>query len=86
MPFEIETVKVFTPDLGAFVDTFAFYQAHGTLPEAGGLNDQPATWVDAAHRLMRRIAANQKEDEDREANRRKRAERRARLQGLTRGK
>lgn len=72
-----------TPNIRAFLDQFAFYQAHGTLPEPGGLNDQPATWTDAAQHLMRRIACNQKEDDDRETEKRKRTERQARLKGLT---
>jgi hypothetical protein len=47
------------------LDTFVLYQAHGNLPEAGGLLDQAATWVDAVSLVTRRVAANRQEDEER---------------------
>ena len=35
---------VYTDDVVEFVDTYHWFDAHGVTPEAGGLNDQPASW------------------------------------------
>lgn len=69
---------IMTPEVVEFLQTFVFYQEHGTLPEAGGLMDQPATWVDAVAIMLRRIAENQAEDRERDRKQRARDEAAAR--------
>lgn len=54
--------------------SFAAYQAHGILPLAGGLEDQPATWVEAATYLDS-VLADFREIERQESEARRKRER-----------
>lgn len=68
---ELATDHVFTPDLVEFMASFQAYQAHGILPHAGGRDDQPATWLDAAT-YLEAILADFREAERQEAEERRR--------------
>ena len=48
---EVRVDDVFTPAISEFLPSYHFWQAHGVLPEPGGLMQQPATWLDAAYIL-----------------------------------
>jgi hypothetical protein len=47
------------------------------MPDAGGLQDQAATWVDAVDLIGERIERHRAEDEERERRRQRREARRA---------
>lgn len=56
-----------------FLDTYHFWSAHGVLPQAGGLLDQPATWVSAVRVVdseVARITEEQMEERRKETERR----------------
>lgn len=56
--------EVFTDEIVQFIRSYGFLARHHVLPEPGGLNQQPATWVDAATTLMELMAEREAEDDD----------------------
>lgn len=63
---EIAGRDLITPRVQAFLEAFAPFHEHGVLPEAGGLGDQPATFVEAAHQLNGMVGRLRREQIERE--------------------